>query len=41
VFSSERALAEAGATDRMIDRLRADGLIYEGTLEPPKGKYAR
>ncbi len=38
VFSSERALVEAGATDVLIDRLRADGLIYEGVLEPPKGK---
>ncbi|MCX7381151.1 MAG: arginine--tRNA ligase, partial [Alphaproteobacteria bacterium] len=38
VYSSERALAEAGATDRMIERLRGDGLIYEGVLEPPKGK---
>ncbi len=38
VFSSERALAEAGATDVMIDRLRDQGLIYEGILEPPKGK---
>jgi arginyl-tRNA synthetase len=38
VFSSERALAETGATDRVIDTLRRDGLIYEGTLEPPKGK---
>jgi arginyl-tRNA synthetase len=38
VFSSERALAEAGATDRMIEQLRGQGLIYEGVLEPPKGK---
>jgi arginyl-tRNA synthetase len=38
IFTSERALAEAGATDVMIDRLRAQDLIYEGTLEPPKGK---
>lgn len=38
VFSSERALAEAGATDTMIERLRGQGLIYEGVLEPPKGK---
>ena len=38
VFSSERALAEAGATDLTIERLRTDGLIYEGVLEPPKGK---
>ena len=38
VFSSERALVEAGATDVLIDRLRSDDLIYEGVLEPPKGK---
>ncbi|MCW3475747.1 arginine--tRNA ligase [Limobrevibacterium gyesilva] len=38
VFTSERALAAAGATDAVIERLRAADLIYEGTLEPPKGK---
>jgi arginyl-tRNA synthetase len=38
VFSSERALVASGAADAMIERLRRDGLIYEGTLEPPKGK---
>jgi arginyl-tRNA synthetase len=38
VFSSERALVEAGAPDRTIERLDAQGLIYQGTLEPPKGK---
>ncbi len=38
VFSSERALVEAGAADVTIARLAALGLIYEGTLEPPKGK---
>jgi arginyl-tRNA synthetase len=38
VFASERALVASGAADAMIERLRADGLIYEGTLEPPKGK---
>jgi arginyl-tRNA synthetase len=38
VFTSERALVQAGAVDRVIDRLAAQGLIYEGTLEPPKGK---
>jgi arginyl-tRNA synthetase len=38
VFSSERALVTSGAADAMIDRLIADGLIYEGVLEPPKGK---
>ena len=38
VFSSERALVEAGAADALIQRLDAAGLIYEGVLEPPKGK---
>jgi arginyl-tRNA synthetase len=38
VFSSERALVDAGAADATIQRLAAKGLIYEGTLEPPKGK---
>jgi len=38
VFTSERALVEAGAADRVIELLRTQGLIYEGVLEPPKGK---
>jgi arginyl-tRNA synthetase len=38
VFTSERALLESGAADRAIDELRARNLIYEGLLEPPKGK---
>ena len=38
VYSSERELAAGGATDRMIERLRGDGLVYQGVLEPPKGK---
>ena len=38
VFASERALVEAGAVDREIDAFAARGLIYEGVLEPPKGK---
>jgi len=38
VYSSERVLVQAGAPDRTIERLQAKGLIYEGTLEPPKGK---
>ena len=36
--SSERALLESGAVDRAIAELDAKGLIYEGVLEPPKGK---
>jgi arginyl-tRNA synthetase len=38
VFTSERALLEGGAVTRAIDRLRQQDLIYEGVLEPPKGK---
>ncbi len=38
VFFSERSLIESGAADATIDWLAARGLIYEGTLEPPKGK---
>ena len=38
VFSSERSLVASGAADTVIAALQADGLIYEGVLEPPKGK---
>ena len=38
VFTSERALVERGLTDTVIEQLRAQDLIYEGVLEPPKGK---
>lgn len=38
MFVSERALVESGAVDRAIGRLAQDGLVYEGVLEPPKGK---
>jgi arginyl-tRNA synthetase len=38
VFTSEHALLEAGAVDRALAVLRLRGLLYEGTLEPPKGK---
>jgi arginyl-tRNA synthetase len=37
-FSSERALVEGGAVDAVLAELEAKGLIYIGTLEPPKGK---
>jgi arginyl-tRNA synthetase len=37
-FSSERALVGAGAVDRALKTLEDKGLIYVGTLEPPKGK---
>jgi len=38
VYSSERALVEGGAVDRAFDDLTKKGLIYQGRLEPPKGK---
>ena len=38
IFSSERALVASGAVDTVIEALAADGLIYQGVLEPPKGK---
>jgi arginyl-tRNA synthetase len=38
VFSSEKALYGTGKIEEAIERLAAAGLIYEGTLEPPKGK---
>ena len=37
-FSSERDLLATGAPDAAIAQLQADGLLYQGTLEPPKGK---
>ena len=37
VFTSERALVEAGAVDRAIKTLTDAGLIYVGRLQPPKG----
>lgn len=38
VFSSERALVESGAVDRAFEALTAQGLVYQGRLEPPKGQ---
>ena len=38
LFSSERELLETGAPDAAITQLQADGLLYQGVLEPPKGK---
>ena len=37
-FSSERALVDSGAVQAAINRLEADGHVYRGILEPPKGK---
>ena len=38
VYSSEKALYGTGKIEAAIETLRGMGLIYEGTLEPPKGK---
>jgi arginyl-tRNA synthetase len=38
IFFSERQLLASGATDKTIATLTEKGLIYEGVLEPPKGK---
>jgi arginyl-tRNA synthetase len=38
VYSSERALVEAGAVERAFQELTRQGLIYQGRLEPPKDK---
>ncbi len=38
VYSSEKALYGTGQIEAAIERLKGLGLIYQGTLEPPKGK---
>ncbi len=38
VYASEKALYGTGEIETAINRLEAQGLIYEGVLEPPKGK---
>ena len=38
VFTSERALIEAGRIEEAIAALEARGLVYVGTLPPPKGR---
>lgn len=38
VYSSEKALVEAGAVDAVMQTLEERGLLYTGVLEPPKGK---
>lgn len=37
-FFSEKSLFGTGVIEETIESLRKDGLIYEGMLEPPKGK---
>jgi arginyl-tRNA synthetase len=38
VFTSERALVEAGKVDEALKFLQDNDLVYRGVLEPPKGK---
>ena len=38
VFFSERALYGSGRIEGALRRLKERGLVYEGVLEPPKGK---
>ncbi|HWJ69739.1 MAG TPA: arginine--tRNA ligase [Sphingobium sp.] len=38
VFASEAAVQREGKVDAALARLEAEGLIYQGTLEPPKGE---
>jgi arginyl-tRNA synthetase len=38
VIFSERTLHERGQTEETLDDLKARGLVYEGVLEPPRGK---
>ncbi|TVQ02659.1 MAG: arginine--tRNA ligase [Roseinatronobacter sp.] len=38
VYASEKALYGTGEIETAIHRLEAQGLIYEGVLDPPKGK---
>lgn len=38
VFTSEIELHRSGAIDKAIKFLEGKGLVYEGVLEPPKGK---
>jgi arginyl-tRNA synthetase len=38
IFSSEKALVEAGKVDAALKYLEDQGLTYTGVLEPPKGK---
>jgi arginyl-tRNA synthetase len=38
VFSSERAMVESGAVTAAVEWLQTQALIYQGVLDPPKGK---
>ena len=41
VFTSERALVEAGGVEAVLETLEAQDLVYTGVLEPPKGKKSQ
>lgn len=38
VFTSEKSLSDSGAVQQSVAALKQRGLIYQGVLEPPKGK---
>lgn len=38
VYSSEKSFYGTGRIEAALDRLKALGLVYQGKLEPPKGK---
>ncbi len=38
VFTSEKAIQDSGKIEECIDFLDKKGLLYQGVLEPPKGK---
>ncbi len=40
-YFSEKTLHESGKVKQLIEKLEADGLIYTGTLPPPKGKEVK
>jgi arginyl-tRNA synthetase len=40
LFASEREVQQSGAVDRALALLDEKGLVYKGTLPPPKGKTA-
>jgi len=37
-FFSEQTLHQSGRVNELIERLKTDGVVYQGTLPPPKGK---
>ncbi len=38
LYFSEQQLHSSGSVTELIERLQADGVVYSGTLPPPKGK---